>query len=184
MITYVSLLRGINVSGQKIIKMDALKELYESLHFECVRTYIQSGNIVFQFKKSKNKYLVEKISSRMRIHFGFEVPVIVLEADELKDIIERNPFKADKIKDISYLHVTFLASEPEQFNYDLINKVKSPGEEISLIGSAVYLYCPNGYGRTKLTNTFLENRLKVGATTRNWKTTLELLNIAQTNHSS
>ena len=178
MTTYISLLRGINVSGQKIIKMDILKEMFESLLFEHIKTYIQSGNIVFQYKKSENKDLEIKISNQIQKSFGFEVPVIVLEADELKVIIENNPFKDDKTRDISFLHVTFFSSRPEQINFEPIKKVKSQGEEIALIDRAVYLYCPNGYGRTKLTNAFLENKLKTRATTRNWKTTLELLKIA------
>jgi len=174
-------LRGINVSGQKMIKMDVLKEIYKSLHFMNIQTYLQSGNVVFQFKKSENNDLEKKISSQIQKSLGFEVPVIVLEADELKDVIEMNPYKDDKTKNISYLHVTFLSSKPEPVNLDTINKIKSPGEELSLIERAVYLYCPNGYGKTKLSNTFLENRLNVVATTRNWKTTLQLLNIAEGN---
>ena len=178
MTTYISLLRGINVSGQKMVKMPVLKEMYESLHFTNILTFIQSGNVVFQCKKSENKDLEKIISGQIQKNFGFEVPVIVLDTDELTAIIERNPYKDDNTKDISYLHVTFLSSTPEQINFETIPKLKSPGEEISLIERAVYLYCPNGYGKTKLTNTLLENRLKVGATTRNWKTTLELLNMA------
>lgn len=178
MTTYISLLRGINVSGQKIIKMNILKEMFESLHFENVKTYIQSGNIVFQYKKSENNDLVIKISNQIQKYFGFEVPVFVLKTDELKHIVWNNPYKDDKTKDISFLHVTFLSSVPEQINFESINKVKSQEEEFELIDRAVYLYCPNGYGRTKLTNTFLEHKLKTGATTRNWKTTMELLRIA------
>jgi uncharacterized protein (DUF1697 family) len=181
MITYISLLRGINVSGQKVIKMDVLQEMYESLHFSNIQTYIQSGNVIFQFKKSVNKDLEIKISGRIQKCFGFEVPVIVIKTGELKEIIERNPYIADKTKDLLYLHVTFLSSRPEQINLEAINKVKSTGEELTLIERAVYLYCPNGYGGSRLTNTFLENRFKVRATTRNWKTTMELLKIAESN---
>jgi uncharacterized protein (DUF1697 family) len=179
MTTYLSLLRGINVSGQKTVKMDALKEMYEDLHFVNVRTYIQSGNVIFEGKKSNRKDLEMLISNQLQKHFGFEVPVIILESGELKDITARNPYRDDMTKDISYMHVTFLSSKPAPVTLATINKVASPGEELTITDKAVYLYCPNGYGKTKLTTTFLEKTLKVGATTRNWKTALELLNIAE-----
>lgn len=179
MTTYISILRGINVSGQKMIKMDAVKEMYEDLHFRNIQTYIQSGNVVFQYYKSKQKDLELTISHQLQNKFGFDVPVIVLETVELKNIIEGNPYKDDQTKNISHLYVTFLSSRPERIDTEMIYQKKSPTEEFSLTEKAVYLYCPNGYGKTKLTNTFFENKLKVGATTRNWKTTIELLNIAE-----
>jgi uncharacterized protein (DUF1697 family) len=179
MTTYISIIRGINVSGQKKIKMDALKKMYEDLHFSNIQTYIQSGNVVFQYSKSGQKALENKISGQIEKCFGFFAPVIVMNTDELKDIVEKNPYIADKTKDIACLHVTFLSSKPEQIDFEKIDKNRLPGEECSLMGNAVYLYCPNGYGKTKLSNIFFENKLKVRTTTRNWKTTTELLNIAE-----
>ena len=179
MITYISILRGINVSGQKMIKMDVLREMYSGLQFINVRTYIQSGNVVFQFKNSENGDLEKLISGQIIKSFGLEVPVIVIKMDELKIIVGSNPFIGDKTKDTSFLHVTFLSSVPERDNFETIGKVKLPGEELVLINRAVYLYCPNGYGNTKLSNTYLEKSLKTSATTRNWKTTIELLTLAE-----
>ena len=181
MTTYISLLRGINVSGQKLIKMDALKILYRQLGFQDVETYLQSGNIIFRDDKFDPPELASTISLRIQEQFGFEVPVIVLNVDDLKDIIEANPFKDDLRMDQQFLHVTFLASDPKKIDFETITAKTSTGEEMAQIKKAVYLYCPNGYGRTKLTNNFLENRLKVAATTRNWKTTRELFNIAAQN---
>ncbi len=182
MTKYISILRGINVSGQNKIKMDALKELYEDLHFTNVQTYIQSGNVVFQCDKSEQKDLALRISQLLQKKFGFDIPVIVLEISELKNIIGRNPYINDQSRDISHLHVTFLASRPDPIDIKIIQQYKSPNEELTLTENAVYLYCPNGYGRTKLTNTFLEKKLKTGATTRNWRTTTELLHIAEKLH--
>ncbi|MBN1790586.1 MAG: DUF1697 domain-containing protein [Bacteroidales bacterium] len=179
MMTYISILRGINVSGQKNIKMDALKEVYEDLHFTNVQTYIQSGNVVFQCDKSEQKDLALRISQLLQKKFGFNIPVIVLEIAELKSIIRSNPYQNDPSRDISHLHVTFLASGPEPFDINTIDPYKSPNEELTLTEKAVYLYCPYGYGKTKLTNAFFENKLKTGATTRNWRTTTELLHIAE-----
>lgn len=162
-----------------MIKMDALKKMYEDLNFENVRTYIQSGNVIFQYNQSELTDLEERIASQIKTQFGFEVPVMIFSIEELKIIIERNPFRSDKSKDISHLHVTFLSSPPEQDNFETLEQAKSTGEEIILNDKAIYLYCPNGYGKTKLTNTFLERKLKVRATTRNWKTINELVSIAE-----
>lgn len=177
MTTYISLLRGINVSGQKMIKMDALRKSYEQMGFQDVTTYLQSGNVVFKAINFTISALEQKISEEIQHRFGFDVPVIVLSIDKLQQIISNNPFAKDANKDISFLHVTFLASQPIDFDNKMIEDKKQNGEEICLTHIVVYLYCPNGYGRTKLTNNFLENKLKVGATTRNWKTTNELLKI-------
>jgi uncharacterized protein (DUF1697 family) len=172
------LLRGINVSGQKLIKMDALKTMYRQLDFQNTETYLQSGNVIFRDGHSDPSALAATISSKIQEQFGFEVPVIVLNVDDLKAIIEANPFKDDLRMDRQFLHVTFLASDPKKIDLELIESKKSPGEEIALIKKAVYLYYPDGYGRTKLTNNFMETKLRVGATTRNWKTVNELLKIA------
>ena len=179
MTTYISILRGINVSGQKIIKMDALRNMYENLGFKSVKTYVQSGNVIFKSKVFKIADLEQNISRQIKKDFGFDVPVIVLTIDKLKKIIENIPFSKDLSKDASFLLVTFLSSKPESFERELIENKKSHKEEISFSDDAVYLYCPDGYGISKLSNSFLETKLKVGATTRNWKTTNELLKIAQ-----
>jgi uncharacterized protein (DUF1697 family) len=179
MTTYISLLRGINVSGQRMIKMTDLKELYKDLTLVNIYTYKQSGNVVFQCNKSGKEDLELQISNQIQKHFGLFVPVIVLKTVELEEIIEKNPYLHDETKDISHLHVTFLSSVPEQIDFDIIYQNRSAGEEFSVNGTVVYLYCPNGYGKTRLTNAFFENKLKVSATTRNWKTATELLNIAK-----
>lgn len=177
--SYISILRGINVSGQKIIKMDALCNAYKDLGFENVKTYIQSGNVIFQSDKSNQNEIGRIISKKIETQFGFEVPILIMNIQELKEIIRNNPFLNDKSMDISQLYVTFLSSKPELDKFEVIKNGKYNGEQIEMINKAIYLFCPNGYGKTKLSNTFLENKLKVTATTRNWKTTLELLSIAE-----
>jgi uncharacterized protein (DUF1697 family) len=178
MITYISILRGINVSGQKLIKMDALKKMYENLKLENIRTYVQSGNVIFSTNETDPKKLENKISKQIEKDFDFEVPVIVLTAQTLQYIVEHNPFAKDKKKDISFLHVTFLADQPKEFDKKSIEDKREGGEEIQFSKNAIYLYCPHGYGNTKLNNNFLERVVKVKATTRNWKTTNELLRLA------
>ena len=144
--TYISLLRGINVSGQKLIKMDALKAMYRQLDFQNAETFLQSGNVIFKDEKSDPSDLATTISSKIQEQFGFEVPVIVLKVDDLKEIIEENPLKDDLRMDQQFLHVIFLAADPKEIDFELIAAKKSAGEEIVLIKKAVYLYCPNGYG--------------------------------------
>ncbi|MCX6151140.1 MAG: DUF1697 domain-containing protein [Ignavibacteriales bacterium] len=177
--TYISILRGINVSGQKMIKMDALRKIYENINFKNIQTYIQSGNVIFQYKKAVNFELETKITDKIFEEFGFEVPVMVKELYELLFILMNNPFVNKRNEDITKLHVTFLSQEPEQVNIDKLKDGNYGSDEYIIIGKTVYLFCPNGYGKTKLTNTFFENKLKTVATTRNWKTINELVNIAQ-----
>jgi uncharacterized protein (DUF1697 family) len=178
MTTYISILRGINVSGQKLIKMDDLRKLCEKLGFSDVTTYVQSGNVFFKGDDFELSDLEQKISQQIQKDFGFEVPVIVLTIDKLGQTIDNNPFLNDPNKEHSHLHVTFLSSQPDSYEKETIESKKQNKEEISFSENVIYLYCPNGYGRTKLNNNFLESKLKVVATTRNWKTTNELFKIA------
>ena len=178
MTTYISILRGINVSGKNLIKMDALKKMYENLGFQNIKTYVQSGNVVFKATGSE-KEIAQTIIDGIKSEFGYDVPVIVLNLDDFKDIIENSPFAKDPSKDPAFLHVTFLADKPGNFDRKAIDEKVGKGEEIHFADNAVYLYCPNGYGVTKLSNTFLESKLKVTATTRNWKSTNAIFNLAQ-----
>lgn len=139
---------------------------------------MQSGNVVFTSHTTKPEELAQTIARQIKKDFGLDIPVIVLSLAKLKDIIQHNPFVADSDKNITFLHVTFLSSKPDKIDRNAIEDKKLSGEEIAITDDAVYLYCPNGYGKTKLSNNFLETKLKVRATTRNWKTTNELLKIA------
>lgn len=177
--TYISLLRGINVSGQRPIKMDVLRKSYENLGFHNVTTYVQSGNVIFTAKSTIINTLEQKISRQIEKDFGYEVPVIVLAIDKLKEIMADNPFLNHSSIDQTFLHFTFLSRKPDKYDRQEIESKKQNGEEIFIAANVVYLYCPNGYGKSKLNNNFLETKLKVEATTRNWKTTNNLLKIAQ-----
>lgn len=177
--TYISILRGINVSGHKMIKMNELVSLFESLHFENVKTYIQSGNVIFQTHETDVHDLAKRIEAKISEQFGFEVPVLVKEKNDIISVIQNNPFLKLSDKDVTKLHVTFLSQEPDKSNLDKINQGQYLPDEYILSGSIIYLYCPNGYGNTKLNNNFLENKLKVVATTRNWKTVNELMKMAE-----
>ncbi|MGE0019226.1 MAG: DUF1697 domain-containing protein [Draconibacterium sp.] len=178
--TYIAILRGINVSGTKPIKMEELRLTFQKLGFENIATYIQSGNVVFNAAETSTSELAAKIAEAIKTDFGFDVPVIVLSCEELNETVENNPLNTGT-KDEAFLHVTFLAEKPAAFNFSEIEAKKQGEEEIVISEKAVYLFCPHGYGKTKLTNTFFESKLKVAATTRNWKTCGELLRMtAQT----
>lgn len=175
------MLRGINVSGHKTVKMEALRTMYEKLGYDEVSSYVQSGNVVFRAEEHSEKNIAESISQQIKKEFGFEIPVFVLSAQKLKKIIADNPFLKDAAKDEAFFHVTFLAEKPQQYSREPIEQKKLDDEDIAFADDAIYLYCPNGYGKTKLHNTFLEAKLKVSATTRNWKTTTKLIEMAEKN---
>lgn len=178
--TYISILRGINVSGKNLIKMNLLKDLYESLGFSPVITYIQSGNVVFRANQTSAAELEKIISAAITTKFSLTIPVIVMEPAELKAIVAQNPFTTKRSEDIEKLHITFLSQSPKLESINLLNSNTYLPDEFFISEKAVYLYCPNGYGKTKLTNTFFESKLKVSATTRNMKTAMELLRISET----
>ncbi|HMX97150.1 MAG: DUF1697 domain-containing protein [Bacteroidetes bacterium] len=179
MTTFISILRGINVSGHRLIKMDALKELCASLKMQQVKTYIQSGNIIFQSTLHNCDAISKMIESAILKKFGFEVPVITLSQSELKGCLQDNPFIKERKLDAAYFHVTFLSEQPSVNNSVEAEAIKLRNDRFVIKGRCIYLYCPDGYGNTKLTNSFFENKLKVTATTRNWKTVNELLRLAE-----
>ena len=175
---YISILRGINVSGQKKIVMADLKKLYESIGFKNVVTYIQSGNVIFEANEKDSEIeLASKIEEAILQQYSFEVPVIVFKNSELKRWIDSNPFmKEDSIEE--RLYFTFLDKIPDSALVQQIQGDYSP-EKFEIIDKVVYFYCPIGYGKTKLSNTFFEKNLKVKATTRNFKTTFKLLELSR-----
>jgi len=180
MTTYITILRGINVGGHKSIKMEALRQMFTRLGFLNVQTYIQSGNVIFQNPEITDTQLLEnKIKNKISENFGFEISVLVLTLNDLENVVENNPFLSDNTKDPAYLHITFFSSLPEKAFVDKINAENYNADEFVCSRKNIYLYCPNGYGKTKLTNTFLETKLKVAATTRNWKTVNELVVLAE-----
>lgn len=173
--TYISILRGINVSGQKKIIMTDLVKLYEDLGFTDVKTYIQSGNVVFNStKKVSNSLLVKQIEIKINEIYGFQVPVIIRTVDELSKIIASNPFKNETSDN---LYITFLSNLPNSNHLENLTELNYLLDEFIVIEKEIYLNV-SSYGTTKLSNSFFENKLKVTATTRNWNTVNKLLAIS------
>ena len=166
---YACMLRAVNVSGARKMNMGKLRDLCVSLGCTEVETYLQSGNVVLRTKKAAAK-LGPALSAAVRNDFGYDdVDVLVWTADELAALIAANPLIARGC-DPSKLHVTFLAADPSPSTVASIGQVSYPPDEFAMGVRAVYVHCPNGYGRTKLNNSFFERKLGVHATTRNWQT--------------
>ncbi len=178
LIAYVALLRGINVSGHKKIKMADLTLLLTELGFTEVSTYIQSGNIVFLASEQQQDELEIIIKEAIKTQYSFDVPVIVLNKEQFRLVHDNIPLKQFNVSDIveegSRVGISFLSKQPTPEASDkLLSYVIEP-EKLIITHKTVYLHCPQGFGKTKLSNNFFENKLKVSATTRNWKTVVKI----------
>lgn len=176
--TFIAILRGINVGAHRIIKMHDLQQMMIDVGFKNIQTYIQSGNMVFQSKMYDRQDLEVKIFKAIKTKFDFEVPVMVIDLEEFNNIVIENPFLYDTSKNQEYFHLTFLSGKPNQIYIDKINENHAIHEEFILRNNVVYIYCPEGYSKSKLTNSFFETKLKVKASTRYWKTIIKLQSIA------
>ncbi|MCI4667373.1 MAG: DUF1697 domain-containing protein [Bacteroidia bacterium] len=177
--TFIALLRGINVSGQKKIKMAELREQLGELGYQSLKTYIQSGNIVFKASLEDERMLEKQIKEKIFEHYQFDVQVMVLSLEDWEIAYKEIPFDAQKIDNHKILAVSFLSDIPNKEYLDEIADFKWKEDEFIIIGKRIYVYTPGGYGKTKLDNNFFERKLKVRATTRNWRTTLKLLEMAR-----
>lgn len=175
---FIAILRGINVSGHRLIKMDALRTLIESLGCNDVSTYIQSGNIVFKSKENDCQRLAACISEGIKKTFGFDVEVLVLSQNDLMTIINKNPFPEETRNNPGAIYISYLFNNPGEVDLAKIEESKQQDEQLRYLDNVLFLYCPGGYGNTKISNTFLEKKLKVTASTRNWKTSLKLQEMA------
>jgi uncharacterized protein (DUF1697 family) len=179
MAVIISMLRGVNVGGHNMIKMDALRELYQSLKLRDPRTYVQSGNVVFRTDERDLVQLARRIENGIERSFHFRPDVIVRTTSELRDAIARNPFATRRGIEASKLLVTFLASDPDADAREKVLKVKADPEELNISGREVYIYYPAGMGRSKLSWIAIANALKTTGTGRNWNSVTKLLEIAE-----
>lgn len=174
---YISMLRGINVGGNKKIKMDALRGLYESLGMAGAQTLLQSGNVVFKSDLTDRPALIQQLEAGIEQRFGFHSTVLLRTLGEWRDVVSRNPLPADQA-DPSKLVVMFLSDSPTQDAVDALKKTYTGPETIQIAGKEAYLYYPDGQGRSKLTNGLIERKLDVSGTVRNWNTVTKLLDLA------
>lgn len=171
------MLRGINVSGHNMISMPDLKKLYESLSFQNVVTYVQSGNVIFDSPIKDIPKLASQIESQIKKVFNYSVPVVIRNKDDLHRIISGNPFIKRK-EDPAKLHVTFLPASPASVDINKLTLPPNETDEFIIKDKEIFIFCPNGYGRTKLNNNFFEKKLNLSATTRNWNSVNALFKLA------
>jgi len=167
---YISMLRGINVGGNRRIKMDRLRASFEELRFEQVKTYIQSGNVVFKSGKLSAAALSTRIEERILADFGFSVSVISRTADQITNTIKNNPFLNQAGIDPEKLHVAFLSEPPAPSALNKLAKLTLKPDQSHCLGRELYLYFPNGVSGSSLWKHPLDGVLSVVTTTRNWKT--------------
>ena len=179
MAVIISLLRGVNVGGHNMIKMDALRALYESLKLRDPHTYLQSGNVVFRTDERDLALLARRIEAGIKRRFHFRPDVIVRTTAELRDAIARNPFATRRGIEPGKLLVTFLAGDPAAEARDKVLKIKTDPEELSISGREVYIYYPTGMGRSKLSWIAIAKALQTSGTGRNWNSVTKLLELAE-----
>jgi uncharacterized protein (DUF1697 family) len=178
MTLYISLLRGINVAGKKLIKMADLRALYQQIAFNNVQSYIQSGNLLFTTAESEPANIAEQISSAIFAQYKFDVPIFILTPERLQSARNSLPFNdIDVEKDGSKVLLCFLSSVPEH-SIELLSPYLKSNERIAIIDDVLYLHCHDGYGRSKLSHSHIEKKLQVSATSRNLRTTDKLLAMA------
>jgi uncharacterized protein (DUF1697 family) len=178
MTVMISMLRAVNVGGRNKIKMDALRALYESLKLRDPQTFIQSGNVIFRTEERDLVRLTKRIQDGIEKKFGFRPEVILRTSSELKKVIARNPFAKRRDIEPGKLLVTFLASEPAAEARIKVLGIKTDPEELRLDGREMYIYFPDGMGRSKVSWVAMEKLLKTSGTGRNWNSVNKMLEIA------
>jgi uncharacterized protein (DUF1697 family) len=158
--------------------MADLRTLLEKLEFQKVATYIQSGNIVLRAKDQSIRNLEDVIGDGIREHFGFDVPILVKPKNDFEKIVTENPFKDAITLEGNRLYFVLLKNVPEQMFVAALAQETYENQEFRITDNCVYLWCKNGYGKAKLDNNLLERKLKIQATTRNYRTMLKLLEMA------
>jgi uncharacterized protein (DUF1697 family) len=179
MTVMISLLRGLNVGGHHKVKMDELRALYESIGFENVQTYINSGNVLFRTAGRDLVRLRKRIEDAIEPACGFRPDVILRTPSDLRGVIARNPFAARPGMDPSKLAIHFLAADPSAEARQQVLAIKADPEELRIDGRELYIYFPNGMARPKLSMPLVERTLQTSGTSRNWNTVRKLLEMAE-----
>jgi uncharacterized protein (DUF1697 family) len=177
--TLVSMIRGINVGGNRPLKMDRLRSLHERLGLRNARTYLQSGNVVFEAASADADKHSLAIEAAILEDCAYDVVVAVRTSAAMSAALAANPFRGQRSVDPDFLHATFLVRPASQPSLRGVELPLAPGERAELVDGTLYLYCPLGYGNTKVNNTFFERKLRIAATTRNWRTVTALEGMAR-----
>jgi uncharacterized protein (DUF1697 family) len=175
----ISFLRGVNMTGHNSIRMADLSELYKNLGFSDAVTFIQSGNVIFSSAgKATSADIAEKIEKGILDSFSYKIPVMIRTLPEMEDLLSSNPFLKEEKFDPAKMAVIFLHEIPLDINIQNIINVDYPPDKFKIIGKEIFIFCPNGFGRTKLYTTFFEKKINVKGTARNWKTITTVFDLA------
>lgn len=172
--SYAAMLRGVNVGGRAKVGMEDLRSLFTSLGYTDVASYVQSGNLVFKSSIKDASKLTKAIEQQILADLDMEVAVLIRSGAELEKIVAANPL-IDRSTDPTKLHVTFLQAKPKPGQVGELPTLSDGKDELAIVGREIYLFCPDGYGNSKLNNAFIEKRLGMRATTRNWRTVAKLV---------
>jgi uncharacterized protein (DUF1697 family) len=177
----IALLRGINVSGQKPVPMADLQKLFESLGFKGAKTLIQTGNVVFRSDKAKPDAaaLAGLLEKAIEKRFGFEVAVLLRTLEEFRAVLDANPWRKKKLAETERVYISFLDKAPAKEGIQALAAVPAGEDEHIVRNSEVYLLIRGGYGKSKLSNSVVEKKLKARSTTRNLETSEKLLALAE-----
>jgi uncharacterized protein (DUF1697 family) len=175
----ISMLRGVNVGGHNKIKMDDLRTLYRSLKLEDPRTYVQSGNVIFRTNEKNSPPLAKKIQDAIEGKFGFRPEVIVRTTEELRSAIAASPFASRRNLEPGKILVTFLAGKPGPNAHATLLSLKAHPEELHLSGRELYIYFPDGAGKSKLPWSKVEKLVQTTGTARNWSSVTKMLAMAE-----
>jgi len=169
------MLRGVNVGGKNKLPMKNLAALFEELGFDAVKTFIQSGNVIYRDASQDPTAAAGKIANEIERRFGLRVPVIIRSREEMRKVVESNPLLVAESGSDQDLHVAFLADEPASAQIASLDPQRSPPDRFELKGREIYLLLPNGVAQSKLTNAYFDSKLKTVSTVRNWRTVTSLL---------
>lgn len=176
MITYLAFLRGINVGGHNKIPMQDLRTLLSDIGLKYVKTYIQTGNVVFKTYQTDIQKLTLKIENAITENFQFTIPVLIKTPEDISNLLSKCPFNQTE-KESSYFALLFNDITETQNN--LINTFSFPNEKFEAIKDCIYLYSSTGYSRAKANNNFFEKKIKLTATTRNYKTLVKMISLSE-----
>jgi uncharacterized protein (DUF1697 family) len=176
--THLALLRGINVGGKNKLPMDVLLEMFIEAGCKDVRTYIQSGNVIFNASKHVSARISDGITTRIAERLGYRTPVILRTTEQLRDVACRNPFlEAGAAQET--LYVMFLANTPSALQVEKLDPNRSPPDAFRVRGQEIYMHLPDGVANSKLTNAYFDAKLATTGTSRNWRTVTKLLELME-----
>jgi len=172
---HVALLRGVNLGAKNKLPMRELAAMFAEHGASDVRTYIQSGNVVFRAAPELAARIPERIERAIEERFGFRAPVVQRTSGELLAVMRENPFAEH---DPKTLHVGFLLTHPTEPQLAALDPARSPPDAFAVRGREIYLHLRSGVARSKLTNAYFDAKLATVSTFRNWRTVQAIAELA------